>query len=428
MVPLYTMGGKTYDATTNLPLAAAAAAAPPPQPTSWFAAATGALKTIKCTFVDCNRGNGKRRADDGDDNGDHDPADRDPIADETLEEECKLTPPPGHVAGRQCQPVPCDRTFCFASGKGKRSKNEDAHVACSEKNGVEVYGVFDGHGGDRASKHLSEHLADFLLRDLPSAGASDDDLKRYVATKFVQFDEEQFSGKGPSRSKDPQNGGDSGSTAVVAVKIPQSGGSSERLVVAVLGDARATMRVGKERLHETKDQKPGDEAEKQRIIGTGIANVMFYGCSRVVTEANNGQRATMLGTSGAFGDYKDQLKRVPESGNLWEFSPIRIDDETEQLPTMQVAGKQFANTPVRNVPDVYVWEIPSGEKATLVLGCDGVWDVMSSEEAVSHVEALGSAEKACRSLYRKAYHHGDQHDNITVMVKIFNDKSKRARQ
>lgn len=51
----------------------------------------------------------------------------------------------------------------------------------------------------------------------------------------------------------------------------------------------------------------------------------------------------------------------------------------------------------------------------LILACDGVWDILTDDEAVSIVAPIGDPEKAAIKLRDVAYEKGSD-DNITVIV------------
>lgn len=56
----------------------------------------------------------------------------------------------------------------------------------------------------------------------------------------------------------------------------------------------------------------------------------------------------------------------------------------------------------------------------LVVACDGLWDVVSDEDAVEAVKKKPTASEAARYLTRMAYNKGSQ-DNISVMVVFLKD-------
>ena len=52
---------------------------------------------------------------------------------------------------------------------------------------------------------------------------------------------------------------------------------------------------------------------------------------------------------------------------------------------------------------------------TLIIACDGLWDVVGSEEVAKHCSAFTDLEQMGTSLKDLAFHHGTQ-DNVTIML------------
>lgn len=134
-----------------------------------------------------------------------------------------------------------------------------------------------------------------------------------------------------------------GSTAVVGLITPRD------ILVANTGDSRAVLCRAGRAVAMSEDHKPDTPSERRRIQRAGLM-------------VANGRVNGELAVSRALGDY--------------EYKG-RSDLEAE-------AQAVTAAPDVRSLP-----RHPSDE--FLVLACDGIWDVMSSEEGV------GFAREACRS-------------------------------
>jgi serine/threonine protein phosphatase PrpC len=131
------------------------------------------------------------------------------------------------------------------------------------------------------------------------------------------------------------------------------------------------------KLIQTKDHKPCDKDELLRIAAAGS----FVSKNRV---------GGILALSRAMGDFS--LK-----GSL-------------RLPYDPVSGAVCA------LPDVQVGYISPISFATAVLACDGIWDVMSSEEAVDVAEqALLRSENPAEKLVHVAFQKLSS-DNLTCLV------------
>ncbi|KAK3882086.1 hypothetical protein Pcinc_013518 [Petrolisthes cinctipes] len=159
----------------------------------------------------------------------------------------------------------------------------------------------------------------------------------------------------------------SGTTAVVGVL------EGELLVIANVGDSRAVMGDNKgSAVPLSYDHKPNQLKERRRIKEAG-GFISFTGVWRV---------AGVLATSRAIGDF-----------------PLK---EPRPLITAE--------------PDVLTFSLRDHKAQFVILATDGLWDVMSNEEAVSFIlPRLSQRDHGASCLARHAYARGSQ-DNITVTI------------
>ncbi|XP_073133869.1 probable protein phosphatase 2C 22 [Henckelia pumila] len=216
---------------------------------------------------------------------------------------------------------------------GSRSSMEDVYVCADnmmndygQNDGDErpraFYGVFDGHGG--------KHAADFACYHLPRFIAEDEDfpldIERVIASAFLQTD----TAFAEACTLDADLA--SGTTALAAVVI----GSS--LVVANAGDCRAVLCRRGKAIEMSRDHKPVCLNERMRIEASG--GYIYDGYL-------NGQ----LNVSRALGDWHMEGLKRQDGGPLSaepEFMSTRLTKEDEFL----------------------------------IIGCDGLWDVFRSQNAV----------------------------------------------
>ncbi|KAL0327628.1 UNVERIFIED_CONTAM: putative protein phosphatase 2C 10 [Sesamum angustifolium] len=156
---------------------------------------------------------------------------------------------------------------------------------------------------------------------------------------------------------------DAGSTASTAILL------GDRLLVAMLGTQAVICRGG-DAIAVSRDHKPNHSDERQRIENAG-GFVMWAGTWRV---------GGVLAVSRAFGD--KLLKRYVVS-----------DPEIQE-------------------------EKVDGTLEFLILASDGLWDVVTNEEAVSMIKPIPEPEEAARRLLQEAHERGSA-DNITVVVVRF---------
>mmetsp|Transcript_22003 Transcript_22003/g.63440 ORF Transcript_22003/g.63440 Transcript_22003/m.63440 type:complete len:393 (+) Transcript_22003:87-1265(+) len=240
--------------------------------------------------------------------------------------------------------------------QGWRERMEDAHLAIPHLKGwkdTAVFGVMDGHGGEHVARFCEQRLPEELARQ-PSGN-----VVGALRAAFQQMDEllcdprtlTELKALAPA-SKAPLVHPDFiGCTAIVCLVKP------EAVVVANAGDCRAVLCRGGKAVDMSEDHKPNNPSEFARIRRAG-GTVMEQPCPHGSLYRVNGD----LSLSRAIGDlrYKKDQRRPPQE-------------------------QQVCCT-----PDVRTFKRQPGDEF-MVIACDGVWDVVSSQQAVDYVRPrLGS--------------------------------------
>ena len=234
------------------------------------------------------------------------------------------------------------------------------------------YGVFDGHGGRAAADFVGARLVP-NIRAAAGPRVSGDALQKSMRDAYFQTDRE-------FREAASEEDAASGATAlVVCVASDPEAGTSE-LVVANAGDCRVVLSRAGKAIDLSTDQRPNCSTETSRIERAG---------GFVEDGYINGH----LGVARAFGNFHvEGLKG------------------TETLPG-----------PLTVEPEVERWRL-TGEDEFLVIACDGLWDVFSSNNAVdfarralrAHNDPGRTARELCEEAGRR-----DSADNVTVIVVCF---------
>lgn len=263
------------------------------------------------------------------------------------------------------------REIGVAHMKGRRDSMEDEHLVtdisfnCGNQVAqAEIYGIFDGHAGRDAAVHLKHHFAEELKKSLekfhrigsPQKGISDERVFAALKEAFVNVDKSYH--------------GDAGSTATVAVVL------NDNLWVANVGDARTVLNNGGTAIQLSEDQKCDNEKYVKGVRKRG-GQIIPGRVPRV-----NGN----LAVPRAVGDHG--LK-----GNLGENCIV-------------------------HTPKITKYALKDLQKnSSLILACDGVWDVCSSKQAVDFVssEQDKSPERIAEGLIVKAY-NANSEDNLSAMV------------
>ncbi|KAK2652957.1 hypothetical protein Ddye_012813 [Dipteronia dyeriana] len=209
------------------------------------------------------------------------------------------------------------------------------------------FGVYDGHGGSQVANYCSEriHFAlaeeiEIIKNDLADGSTKESRQEQWEKTFtscFLKVDDEIGGNAGRSVGSDDRDASEAtfesvapetvGSTAVVALVC------SSHIIVANCGDSRAVLCRGKEPMTLSIDHKPNREDEYARIEASGGKVIQW-----------NGHRVFgVLAMSRSIGDRYLKPWIIPEPEIM--FIPRARDDEC------------------------------------LILASDGLWDVMSNEEA-----------------------------------------------
>ena len=215
-----------------------------------------------------------------------------------------------------------------SSCQGWRMSQEDNHSLILDLPGehkASFFAVYDGHGSARVSKHASESL---WLHLTENEHYIKGDFKHALEEAFLTFDREV---------NESYNAQLAGTTAVCVLIVDNI------IYCANIGDSRSVACVNCECIPLSHDHKPENPQELKRILAAG---------GYVLGNRVNGN----LALSRAFGDFHYK-------GN-------------EQLPPEQQI--------VSPCPDIKLIEL-NDDVDFIVLACDGIWDVLSSEEVVNFV-------------------------------------------
>jgi protein phosphatase 2C family protein 2/3 len=219
------------------------------------------------------------------------------------------------------------------------------------------YAVFDGHAGAEAGEYAAAHLHEHLRR----SSLYHRDLRGALQAAFAQTEEDWLAHASRSNIE-------AGCTAcVVAIR-------SGVAVVGHLGDARAVLgRRGGTATALTRDHTLKDGAEVSRVEAEGGV-------------VRDGRIHDILQVPRAFGDYDiDHGRKLPGVSALPSIGEYRLREGDEML----------------------------------ILACDGIWDVLTSQQAVtlvrSHLLRGFSPTECADMLVGEALRRGSE-DNCSAIV------------
>lgn len=287
------------------------------------------------------------------------------------------------------------------SARGSRASMEDCHVGADTfvlptaamvavPDTRAFYAVFDGHGGVTAAEFASRHLLDFTLAEASFPTHLSDALR----ASFLRLDEEFYAEVAAGRAAA------SGSTALAALVW------GSQLLVANAGDSRAVLCRGGKAVTLSTDHKPATPAERARILDAGGA------------VCHEGRLNGELTVARSIGDF--HLETLKVASPTVSFSGLAASGNSVTMPSP--SGSSFTG-PLTAEPEVVTHTLAVDDEFML-LGCDGLWDVLSSQMAVDFARQrlrLHNDPAACsRDLVERALELHTT-DNVSVITVCFRE-------
>ncbi|KAK7198772.1 protein phosphatase 2C-like protein [Novymonas esmeraldas] len=251
--------------------------------------------------------------------------------------------------------------------QGTRKTMEDQHTMLSE--GIPFFAVYDGHGGTQCAEYLRDHLHSLILGH-PEIKTNPE---KAIVDGIVEADRAFL-----ARSEAETN--ESGSVCAVALIL------DDKLVVGNVGDTEAVLSHNATPVVLTVRHNIASnpkEEERVRSVGGKV-------CHNRVGHPNYNPAVVSLAVTRAIGDAGFKLAKY-----------------TDGKPSGVIA-----------VPETSVTRL-TDEDEFLVIGCDGLWDVMSYAEVVNfcyHRFQEGvPAQSIAEELAQAALNKGST-DNVTAML------------
>ena len=244
--------------------------------------------------------------------------------------------------------------YAFNSSMGNiRDYNEDTLTATKiilnndnkEEDNFYFFGVYDGHGGSGCSLYLKNNLHKFIKNFSKEA------IKEAINTTEEKFlKNEAINEKG--EIKDP-----SGSCGIIAMI------KKNKCIISNVGDSRLVIYKNNSTFFCTEDHKPGTNIEKERITKAGGK---IYQTPSIFPLYQNGKEI-----------------EIP-----WRVLPGRLS-VSRTFGDIEAKEEKFGGNKnvVVAMPDIT--EIDLNEEFNLIiLGCDGIFDVLSNEEILECVKIV----------------------------------------
>ena len=260
--------------------------------------------------------------------------------------------------------------------QGWRKRMEDAHIteiSQGKSSELDVFGVFDGHGGKEISQFVTHHFTKELI---VNKNYLKGDLQSAIKDTFIKMDEIMQTNEGKEEIKqyarkskeeddlqskeEPQNSQMAMLAQLVGQKDPESDDIAMRtgctgcvcvidemykkMYFANAGDSRVVLCKNGNAIPMSTDHKPELEEEKDRI----------YKADGWITD---GRVKGNLNLTRGLGDldYKQNKNLKPEEQMITSNPDIKIED--------------FSN-----------------DVDFIIIGCDGIWDCLTNQQACDFVK------------------------------------------
>ena len=310
--------------------------------------------------------------------------------------------------------------------QGWRKRQEDAHIAAvsqGDKKNIDVFGVFDGHGGKEISQFVSNHFTEELIKNKNL----ETDLSQALKETFIKMDEIMTTPESIEEIKkyarlskeaddlqsknEPANSQMAFISQLIGPKDPESNDiymrtgctacvmsideTNKKLYFANAGDSRVVMCKNGVAYPQSEDHKPEMESEKNRI----------YKADGWISE---GRVKGNLNLTRGFGDleYKQNKNLKPEEQMITANPDIKVVDYNKDI--------EF-----------------------IIIGCDGIWDCLKNQEACDvvtkrlredpNIKISKIIEDMMDSIVAKDLYNesGVGCDNMTCIVVVFKKKETK---
>ncbi|GFS10675.1 protein phosphatase 1H [Elysia marginata] len=288
---------------------------------------------------------------------------------------------------------------------------------------VQYFGIFDGHAGtgaalmaaDQLVNHLQEKLVaiqDDLFLRLPRESTSSNTVDPNCKTITINIDmlvtgalESAFCDFDEHIAREKNMFSISGGCAAIVVLVMM-----DRVYVAHAGDCRAVAYIGNEEITMAREFTPMTDSERIQTVASLKPDLTYSFFSenyflKPLTKKDLGTQVYCRQPHRRGWYYKEiteeDLAKPSLVAGQGKFARLMgtigvtrgFGDHNLVMPGTSLEVKPFL-TPIPEVRVLHLSEKPIQENDVLVVGCDGLWDLLTNEEIGASVKS--SLEPAAR--------------------------------
>jgi serine/threonine protein phosphatase PrpC len=278
------------------------------------------------------------------------------------------------------------QAYSTITTKGKRDYNEDRvsiiynipkppGYSESKNNNIpwpncSFFGLYDGHGGNRACDFLRDNLHKYIINDkyFPS------NPQKAIANGFINAEKLFF--------KNYKGIDSSGSCAIVIVVI------EKRVYIANVGDSRAILssKNGSKFYALSRDHRPGDEKEYKRILDAGgkIYKTEYEYQSKPLYNNNrnsNNNRSTR-NSNNSINSFNNRISYNKPSSII---GPLRVIpgklSVSRTIGDIEAKDPKFGGNPnvIISIPEIKYFDNADKNDFILIF-CDGVYEKLKNKD------------------------------------------------
>ena len=302
--------------------------------------------------------------------------------------------------------------------------NQNLSNKCKEKKEwpkASYFSVFDGHGGNKCADFLKNNLLTLICENkfYPQ------DIEKAIKHGFNEADKAFLKLVQKEGGEITDNSGSCGLILLVF---------ETKIYIANVGDSRCIISLdnGQTRKDVTRDHKPNYPYEKERIIANGGK---IYQTQTLLNQ--NEEKDDLIDN--------DDVSNIEKNSNLILIGPYRVSpgnlsvSRTIGDPMAKLSKYGGNSKVVISEPDIFCFDLIKEDIDFLILGCDGIYDQLTSQEVLqcawmmieNNKKILNEKEKSGIDIYNTCANIVDfilkmsmarkSFDNVTCLIIAFKD-------
>ena len=219
---------------------------------------------------------------------------------------------------------------------------------------VSFFGIYDGHGGEMCSEYLRDNLHKLICQNNEYFP---ENIPEAIKLGFSKAEKNYLEKYAIDKNKELKD--KSGSCAVILLLV------EDKIYIANVGDSRCLMstKQGKKFIQITKDHKPNINEEMTRIKSNG-GNI--YQTDTIIKKTKNPKLIGKI----LVGPYRVSPGGLSVSRTIGDIEAKDI--KYGGNPNVVIAK-----------PDIFIYDLNKDDIDFFVLGCDGIFDQVSSDEVIN---------------------------------------------